>query len=292
MKITIVDLGNFNIKYQGIDKGIFSSKISTDYQPYPDGFQCIELEGQVTYISIGELSREFNKSERNYIPQLLYGICKANPNEDIIETNLSILLPIIQMENKAKLITSLKDTEFNFKFNGTDRIINIKDCKVLPEGYISYFSLTDEEKVGDLCLIDIGSRTINICVLENGKIQKLNTIKLGTFDFYSKIKSLENGKGEDYVEEEIPRLIANSTIKIFNKNYQEFLDNILNAIKPYVNIKTYKTIFTGGGSIMLADFINKLTLPNFKIHTDALNSNVIGAKVACGMVWKDSENAK
>lgn len=288
-RITIVDLGNFNIKYIGEDdEGMFSSKISNDYQSYPEGFKRLEMDGQITYISIGELSREFNKSNRDYIPQLLYAICKANKSLEIIETNLTLLLPIIQMENKTKLVDNLKGKEFSIKFNGMDRIVNIQDVLVLPEGYSSYYSLSTEEKQGDLCLIDAGSRTINICVLENGKIQKLNTVKLGSFDFFSKLKSQQNSKGEDFSEEDICRLIDGNIIKVYQKQYDNFLNEILNSIKPYVNIKTYKTIFTGGTSLMLKEYIDKLSLPNYKIHDNPLRSNVIGAKAASELLWEVS----
>lgn len=62
--------------------------------------------------------------------------------------------------------------------------------------------------------------------------------------------------------------------------YRKFLSKIFNSIKSYVNIKTYKTIFTGGTSIMIEEYINKLSLPNFKIHDKPLTSNVLGAKSA------------
>lgn len=289
--ITIVDLGNFNVKYIGADdEGLFSSKYSTNYQAYQEGFQRVELDGRTTYIGIGELSREFNKAERDYLPQLLYAICKGNSVE-IIETNLTLLLPILQMENKSKLKEALKGKSFNMKFNSNDRSIKIDELLVLPEGYVSYFALPEEDKEGDVCILDLGSRTINICVLEDGKIQKLNTVKLGSFDFYSKIKSIENAKGEDYTEEDIQRLISNGTVKVYKKQYTEFLNEILNAIKPYVNIKTYKTIFTGGTSLMLEEQIKELKLQNFKIHEDPLNSNVIGAKAASELMWgENSEN--
>lgn len=286
-KITVVDLGNMNIKYAGEFEGMFSSKISTDYQAYEDGFQRIELDGRITYLGIGELSREFNKAERDYMAQLLYAVCKANSG-DILETNLTLLLPALQMKNKNKLIDSLKGKEFSLKFNGQDRMVNIKDVLVLPEGYATFFALKDEYKEGDICIVDLGSRTINICALVDARIQKIETIKLGSFDFYSKVKAIENAKGDDYTEEDIPRLIKNGTIKVFNKQYAEFLNEILNSIKPYVNLKTFKCVFTGGTSLMLEEYINKLTLPNFKILENALNSNVIGAKNASMLIWKVS----
>lgn len=285
MKITIVDLGNMNIKYIGEEKGNFSSRISTDYQAYQEGLERVEIDGKITYIGLGGLSREFNKCEKDYMAQLLYSICKANP-EEIIETNLTLLLPSLQMDNKKKLIDALKGKEFTFKFNGMDRIVKINEMIVLPEGFASYYSLSEQEQEQDVCILDLGSRTINICCMVDGGIQVLQTIKLGSFDFYNKIRTLENSKGEDYKEEDIPRLIKNGTIKVTQKQYAEFLQEILNYIKPYANLKTYNCIFTGGTSLMLQDYINKIPFVNAKIHEDALNSNVLGALEASKLAWK------
>ncbi|APH18406.1 ParM/StbA family protein [Clostridium botulinum] len=285
-KITVVDLGNINIKYVGDSKGMFSSKITNDYQSYEEGFQRVEYNGMKTYIGVGELSREFNKADRDYMAQLLYSLAKAN-NEQTKETNLTLLLPIIQMKNKARLMETLKGKTFNFKFNGQDRTVKTNDLLVLPEGYASYYSLDAQDKKGDVCILDLGSRTINICVLENGKIVKMNTVKLGSFDFYSKIKSLENAKGEDFIEEDIQRLINNGLIKVDNKQYIDFLGEILNAVKPYVNLKTYNTIFTGGTSLMLKEYIEKLPLNKFRVHPNAVTSNVDGAMEASKKVWNN-----
>nr|7X3H_A Chain A, CBg-ParM triple mutant R204D, K230D and N234D [Clostridium botulinum] len=289
MKITVVDLGNINVKYVGENKGRFSSKITNDYQSYEEGFQRVEYNGIKTYIGVGELSsREFN-ADRDYMAQLLYSLAKAN-TADTKEINLTLLLPIIQMKNKTRLIETLKGENFKFKFNGIDREIKINDLMVLPEGYASYYSLDDIENKGDVCILDLGSRTINICVLENAKIVKTNTIKLGSFDFYSKIKSLENAKGEDYIEEDIQDLIDNGLIKVDSKQYIEFLSDILNAVDPYVDLKTYNTIFTGGTSLMLKEYIEKLPLNKFKVHPNALTSNVDGAMEASKKVWNNNGN--
>lgn len=288
MKKTIIDLGNINVKFIGDNRGKFSSKITNDYQSYEEGFQRIEYNGIKTYIGIGELSREFNKADRDYMAQLLYAIAKANTS-DTTETNLTLLLPIIQMKNKSKLVEALKGKTFNFKFNGEDRNIKINDLLVLPEGYASYYSLEAEDRKGDVCILDLGSRTINICMLENAKIVKTNTVKLGSFDFYSKIKSIENAKGEDFTEEDIQRLIGNGIIKVEPKQYVEFLGDVLNAVKPYVNLKTYNTIFTGGTSLMLKDYIDKLPLTKFKVHPNALTSNVDGALEATKKVWSNGD---
>lgn len=285
VRITNLDLGNMNIKYNGqAGSSVFSSKISTDSKPYEEGFQRIEIEGRKTYIGVGEISREFSKAERDYVPQLLYGICKANSDIDIIQTNLSLLLPSLQMPNKNKLIETLKNKEFSFKFNGKDRIVSIKDLLILPEGYVSYFDLPEEERKHDLCIIEVGSRTINITTIIEGKIETMNTVKYGSLDFFTKIKNIEAGKGEDYVEEDIERLIKRGTIKVTKKSYEEFLNDILNYVKAYVNIKNYNTWFSGGTSLMLKPYIEE-KCKECKLFANPLTSNLNGSIVASKKVW-------
>lgn len=287
MKSTIIDQGNYKVKYIGENSGSFSAKYTTDYQSYADGFQRVEIDGFVTYLTIGELSKEYDKTQKeNFIPQLMYSICKAN-NEEKIETNLCLMLPIMQMKNKDKLLDVIDmNKDMKLKFNGNDREINIKKVLILPEGFTSYYSLTKEQRQGDICIIDLGSRTINLAIFENGKIVKLQTIKLGSFDFYTKVKNVEN---KDYSEEDIQRLIDNKTINVYQKEYSAFLDKILNEIKPYVNLNTYKLYWTGGTSLMLKPYIEKLSFKNSTILDNAETSNVDGALAASKEVWKDDK---
>lgn len=284
-KITVLDMGNYTIKYVGDTKGCFSSKYTTDYQSYPDSFQRVEIDGFITYLTIGEFSKEYDKTNKeDFIPQLMYSICKAN-NENAIGTNLCLMLPVMQMANKNKLLEIINKHKFlKFKFNGKDREVSIQDTLILPEGYSSYFSLTTEEKSGDICIIDLGSRTINIAIFENGKVVKLQTVKLGSYDFYTKIKNIEN---KDYSEEDIQRLIDNKIITVEPKEYASFLNNILNAIKPYANLSTYKVYWTGGTSLMLQNQINQLDLKNSTILENAETSNVDGAMEAAKKVWSN-----
>ena len=288
--VVVIDQGNWNTKWinnKGI-KGVFSSRVSSEYQSYEEGFQRIEYNEQTIFFEVGQIQKEFNKIEKwCLIPQILYTLCKANPGQEIMESNITLLLPAIQMQNKTRLIDKLKNKEFNFKYNGKEILASIHNVLILPEGYVSYFSLNSEDKKGSVALVDIGSRTVNLVVLHNGKIEKLNTITLGSYNFFQKIKNIENAKGENFVEEDIKRLIDEGIIKVYQKQYAEFLNNILDAIKPLVNLATYKVIFTGGTSLMLQEYINKLTLPNFKIHEDALNSNIIGAMEASKIILKD-----
>lgn len=286
IKNTVVDLGNMFVKYSGETMGNFSSKISTDFHAYEEGFDRVEIEGKKTYIGTGELSKEFNKVDKDFKAQLFFAICRANNNEEVIDTNLTLLLPALQMSNKPKLIEMLQGKEFMFKLNNKDKIIRINDCAVMPEGYMVYFALDEETKKKDICIVDIGSRTVNICALEDSKIQNIQTLKLGSFDLYSKIKVIESAKGEALTEEDVVRMVENGKIKVDDSLYVDFVNEIMNNIKPYINLRKYDIVFAGGTSLLLKQYLNGLNLPYATIMEDSFYANVIGATKTSEMIWK------
>lgn len=280
MRNVTVDLGNYNTKYLGENKGMFSSKISTAFNPNGEMFERISFHGATTYITVGQLEREFSKVDKNYMPILLYAISKATTDTNI---NLCLLLPVNQLPKKERMIQELKGKSFSFEINGITRKIFIHNVAILPEGYVSFYSL-DNVDDKDILIIDIGSRTVNYASFIEGKIEKSFTNKIGTYDFYSKIKELENSKGEDYLEEDIERLINRGRITVSHDMYLDFLKEILNYTKGQINIKSYTVYFTGGGSKLLEDYIKSNT--PCEIHEDAVYSNVIGASNLCKQVWR------
>ncbi len=284
VRLTIVDCGNYHIKFMGkADMGNFSSKVSTIEQAYAEGYDRIKIEGKTTYLGrIGELSREYSKVDRSLLPQILFAICKANKDIDTINTNVTTMLPILQMPNKAKIIEQLKSQNpFKVEFNGKEKTIYIKEVAVLPESFASFYDMTPEQQKEDVCIVDCGSRTINVVSFVEGKLENSTTIKLGSMDFYKKIKDLEAQKGKDYVEEDIERLIKRGTINVTDKQYREFFNEILNSVKVDINIDNYDTYFTGGTSKMLEKYI-----PNtYKLFSEPLYSNLNGALKASEMKW-------
>lgn len=277
-----VDLGNYNVKFIGERKGSFSSRYSTKFNSNSEMFERIEYDGEIIYIGIGSLDNEFVKVNKNYIGSLLYAITKATNESDI---NLCLLLPVGQMPNRDKYIKRLENNTFSFKVNGTPRTINIFKVAVLPESYSAFYAIQDNVTSNDdVLIIDIGSRTVNYSSFINGKIEKNFTERLGVLDFYNTVKEIENANGEDYVDEDIERLINSNRIIVDSKIYKDFFKDILNRTKSKINIKNYKVYFTGGGALVLREFIQTNTPAT--VIDDAVFANVIGAHKLCEMVWK------
>jgi plasmid segregation protein ParM len=279
MKNVIVDLGNYNTKYLGENKGMFSSKISTAFNPNGEMFERVEFNGITTYITVGQLEREYSKADKNYMPILLYAISKATTSTNI---NLCLLLPVNQLPNKERMTRELKGKSFEFKVKDSIKKVFIHNVTILPEGFVSYYSISNIEN-DDILIIDIGSRTVNYASFIEGRIEKNFTNKIGTYDFYSRVKEIENSKGEDYIEEDIERLIKRKKIQVEHQLYLDFLKEILNYTKGQINIKNYTVFFTGGGSLLLQKYIECNT--PCKVHKEAIYSNVIGAYNLCKSVW-------
>lgn len=290
--ITVLDLGNNNIKGSTDTTGpiTFRSNLSRDYEAYPDGFNYVLLDGQYTYFEKGTFSKEYIKTNKDYKAQLLYGIAKLN-DEDLVETNLTLLLPISEMEHKKKYEDELKNKQFKFTVKTTkkkDMTVNIKDVFVVPEGYASYFTLDDKTKASNVLVIDIGGRTTNVVAMDYGKPQILNTYKIGILDFYSKMKILNEDK--QYRLEDIEKAIQRGDIKVSQKDLAAFTNDVINEISIAVNINHYNVRFTGGGSVVLKDIITNNLPKQCSILENPLYTNVNGALVVSKQIWSSENN--
>lgn len=275
MKNTIIDLGNFNIKYLGETQGMFSSKYHTNYEPNESAFNRVEYSGKKYYIGVGSYSLEYTKANKeNLIPQVLYAISKALEGNNIT-TNLTLLLPIEQIAKKDSVIELLQKKFFTTEINGKQVNIRIEKVICLPEAQVSYYSLDDPSD--DTLIIDIGSRTTNFAGYSIDGLVVNGTSKIGVINLYEKIMLIENAKGNDYVLEDIENQIKRGKIMVNNSIYVDFLKEILNSIKNKVNISRFDVVFTGGGASVLKDVID--SIEGVVVHNNPIYSNLLGAEV-------------
>lgn len=271
--ITIIDLGNYNIKYLGESKGVFSSLYHTNFEPNETAFERIEVNGKKYFIGVGSYSLEYTKANKEcLIPQVLYAIGQAN-NGNNITTDLCVLLPIEQMPKKEEIINLLQKKFFRCEINGKTVNIRIEKCLVLPECQTARFSLENPSE--DLLLLDIGSRTLNFAAYSNNKLNINGTARIGIINLYEKIMTIENAKGNDYVLSDIETQIRRGKIVVPNEVYISFFKELLNAIKTKVSIQKYDVVFLGGGALVLKEIIQKID--GVEIHDNPVFASVLGA---------------
>jgi plasmid segregation protein ParM len=290
--LSVIDLGNYNVK--GINQdGLridFKSNLSRNFETYPDGFNYVLLDGEYTYFEKGVFSKEYIKTNKDYTAQLLYAIAKLHEDVENIETNLTLLLPISEMEHKQKYIEDLKGKEFKYTVKTSKKInktVKINDVLVIPEGYASYFTLEDSIKTSSVLLIDVGGRTSNVVAMNSGKPQVLNTYKVGVLNFYSKLKKLNEAK--EYNLEDVERLIEKGDIAVTEKQLAAFTNDVINEIKIDVNLSHYDdVIWTGGGSTVIGNMITNKLPKNCTVNEEPLYSNILGALEVSKITWGNS----
>lgn len=281
MAILAVDLGNYNIATS--EDVIFSSRFVKGGDYAPIGEETIEYNGIYYTMMKGEFENKFNKAAKNYMPNLLYAIGKSTQDKEI---DLVLGVPLDNLKIKDKFKTDLKEKTFKFKLNDKDREIKINRIATIAEGMSSFYTLSKTDREKDLCIIDIGGRTVNVVTFIGGKAEHKFTITKGMIDLYDTIKTKANAIGNNYKVEEMERLIKKNLFEGVDEDRKEFLDSIMNEIEFKLKLETYDVWFTGGGSIDLEDVIKATVLkPNFV--PNALFSNALGNKKVAQQKWSD-----
>lgn len=284
--ILAVDLGNFNVNTsEGI---MFSSTFTKEVTINPVGEEIIKYNGSTYTMTKGDFDNTFNKSQKDYMPNLLYAIARSSHKS---ESNFDLVLGV-PLDNLGIADIFKKDLEgkkFTFEYNGTERTIKINKLATVGEGISSFYTLNDEDRAKDIMIIDIGGRTVNVACFIKKKLEKKFTVNKGMIDLYDSIKTRINLSGENYNTEEIERLVKKKIIKDTQKEEDKFIKEVFNKINFNAKIATYDIYFTGGGSIELREALKNYTKDKAAYYfvNNPLFSNVTGNKIIANLKWSD-----
>lgn len=282
-KILTVDLGNYNINT--CERIMFPATFTEGKPENPQGEEIITIDG-VHYCMAKECAFdfEFNKNKKNYKPNLFYAIEKSMKGKEK-HINLVLGVPVENFGVGNDFKTDLESQEFEFEINGDKRKVIINKVAVVGEGISSYYTLSEQDRSGDIMIIDIGGRTINVVTFRNGKLEHKKQINMGMLDFYESVKTRHNSKHGDNLEtEQMYSYIKKGMVEVNHEDEVKFLMDAFNRIKQVANRDFYKIYFTGGGSITLEDTIKELE-PRGTIMEDALFTNVNGNKAIAEAQW-------
>ena len=284
--ILAIDLGNYNIKtsegihfistfeqFDGIDPG--ERKILT----YNGKEYVMELKSS--------FDNEFNKTKKDYIPNLLWAINKSTPSH-INSIRIVLGIPVENMGAVDSFKEELEGKQFTFKAKGYGkRSILIDKVAVVAEGVSSFYTLPEIERKNDSLIIDIGGRTTNVVSFKKGRIEHKKQINKGMINYYEDVTSKYNSKGECVNTEDIKNLIDKGIVDIDTVKFykDELVKYIFNQVKTKCNRDYYKIWFTGGGSIELKEAILRLE-PKANFMNDALFTNVNGNKRIALSQWR------
>lgn len=287
--ILSIDLGNFNVK---TSEGVKFSSNFTVLDLASENFDTNILTYNGVSYSMDKkdaFELEFNKAERNYIPNLLYALAKSC-GEEVTEVKLILGVPISNIGLRDRFKQDLEGKTFTFKVRGEEkeRTITISKLGVLPEGMSSFYALPSAEREKDLLIIDIGGRTVNLATFRDKKAEKKTSLPVGTINLYNTIAERFNIMGNNIMIYEVENAINKGYIpeEIYKPCYEDFIDSIFNSIKLIANLDLYQKVWiTGGGAMVLRELIKPR---NEKIDCmeNPLFSNVSGNKKVALAQWK------
>ncbi len=284
--ILAIDLGNYNIK---TSEGIHFISTFNEFDGIdPTERRLLTYNGKKYVMELkSSFDNEFNKTKKNYIPNLLWAISKSTP-EHIKSVKLVLGIPVENMGAIDKFKEELEGKIFKFKAKGSNtRSILIEKVAVVAEGVSSFYTLPEIERMNDTLIIDIGGRTTNVVSFKNGRIEHKKQINKGMINYYEDVASKYNSKGECVNTEDIKNLIEKGIVdKDIVKFYkEELVKYIFNQVKTKCNRDYYKIWFTGGGSIELKEAILRLET-NANFMKDGLFTNVNGNKRIALSQWR------
>lgn len=283
MAILAVDLGNYNINTS--EDVMFPATFTVGEVHNPIGEEIVTI-GEETYCMAKECAfdYEFNKSKKNYLPNLFYAIHKSTEESEI---DLVLGIPVENLGVATDFKSDLEGKEFNFKVNNDERTIKINKVAVVGEGISSYYMLSKEQRENkDVMIVDIGGRTINVVTFRNKRIEHKKQINMGMINFYEDVKTRHNSiKGDNLETEQMYSYIKKGMVEVDHKDELTFVNKMFNAIKPVAEKDFYDVYFTGGGSITLEDTLKEV-YPNGKIMENSLFTNVNGNKRIAVAQWR------
>ncbi|WP_346905945.1 ParM/StbA family protein [Clostridium sp.] len=281
MKIAI-DLGNRNIKiaYKKGDKiefDSFQSRFTSEEQQDYSAAEVIELDGVKYSIEQGDYDFEFNKTEKNYFPLLLCAIARATNDEEV---EIMLGAPVEHVSGLRNIFKEqLLNTEFEFKYKNEDRKIKITNVGVIGEGFATYFALsrTVRNTKGNIGILDIGGRTVNIATFIQGKQDKVCTLNIGLLDLKNNILKELKRSGKDYDINTVENLLSNELIEIKDSEKELLINKIVNDAKiDKIDISLYTWFVTGGGAMDLGSTQLETVFGSDCILKDSLYTNVLG----------------
>lgn len=264
---------------------------------------CFDSQEYIIGDGADKYTLEYNKTN-NILNKLCtyYSLTKFVPEgRDREEYKIVVALPLnVYTSLKSQFEAYLKTKDYiAFTIDGCKKYIHVVDCKTFPEGPAALYANNPQQyKSGIVGILDIGSLTINGCIMSNLNMvrESIFTINSGLIILFNKLKKELNNKFllnlRDY---EMPGIIKNGlklggqTKEIRNiidlvitEHIQEV---ILEMRKNNWPVESCQLLLTGGGSMLLEKYLEEL-LPGSFMSNDPVYDTVKGLYSIAGVVYR------
>lgn len=204
----------------------------------------------------------------------LYGIAKEINTakcyeDDLIEVKLSVGLPPSHYSALYEKYESYfrKPDIIDFEYQGKPYSIYISEVNAYPQAYaaaMTVFSLIREQP--KTLVLDIGGFTADYLMLKHGQpdLSVCDSLENSVIILYNNIRSKVNADFDTLLDEsDIDSILLheahgfpNEIVSLVHRMAETFVDQLFGKLRErMIDLRVGKTIFIGGGSILLRQYI-------------------------------------
>lgn len=301
-----IDHGNKQIK---TTHNTFSSGLCESNTRPPFGKNVLYSNGKYYTLSEQRIPymRDKTKDERFFI-LTLFAIAfelreRGYSADEIVNIQLSVGLPPAhygtQYERFEKYF--LNRDIIDFQLDGKPYFIFISKAVCFPQAYAAAIPAYQKiQQYPKATIVDIGGFTADYLTMKNGNpdLSVCDSLENGVIVLYNRIKAKVNADLDmlldesdiDAVLKEQDTEYDDAVIHIIFEQAQAFIDDLFGKLRErMIDLHSGKTVFVGGGSILLKKQIENSDKVGSAIFVESISANTRGYELlyqaSCGGDW-------
>ena len=296
-KVIAIDHGNRNIKTQN---HVFpASYIECGHLPNMGG-DVVTYKGKDYTLVDKRMPQKNDKTEDDsYFILTLFAIGKelainSYPKETSIDVEILAGLPPLhckELGSRHKEYYKGSDDIIDFKFNNIPFYVSIKNVSIYPQAFAAAVTIHDKvSKYKIINIVDIGGYTVDLLQLNDFKpdMTLCTSLYSGVNLLFQQINKMYRSKGMNDIPDNIIEGIllndmsiisdtSKQRIDLVRKNAEHFTKDLLDKISQTgIDLVDNRTVFIGGGAILLKPYIEMVDTVSKPIFIDNVHANVEG----------------
>lgn len=288
-----IDHGNFSLKSVNCEP-VKAGLQESDVRPF--GSDVLKYKGKFYQLSEQRIPYRRDKTEdERYFVLTLFAIAheieaaKAY-SPSTIPIQLAIGLPPAHFGVHCRpFIQYFSDRgTINFSYRNRQYSISINDVACYPQAYAAAMTLYRElASVPKALILDIGGYTVDYLLIKKGTgdLTICDSLENGIITLYNKIISRARSEQDILLTEaEIDAILSGDysetpreIVELTRRMTQEFISDLLNALRErQLEMKSGRTVFVGGGSMLLSKEILKSGKVANPIFVENIKANARG----------------
>lgn len=290
--IISIDHGNKQIKT--IHKTFTSGLCESDTRP-PFGENVLFYNGKYYTLSDQRIPymRDKTADERFFILTLFaigFELRRVLVSEHPVKIQLCIGLPPAHYGTLYKKFEQyfLERGQLDFRMDGTPYSILITEAECFPQAYAAAIPVFQKlRQMPKAVIVDIGGFTADYLQIKYGEVDLsvCDSLENGVIVLYNRIRSKINADFDMLLDEsDIDAILMDSTqeydepvCQIVREQAQLFIDDLAGKLRErMIDLRSGKTAFVGGGSILLRKQIEACSKIGSALFVDDLSANTRG----------------